>query len=357
MLEFGDADIVAVAETWLQPGCVAPAVPGFECLQLNRQYMHNRAVKGSGGLAVYYAQRLASKVSVWKHSGFDTALWVKVDKSVGLRDDLYLATCYFPPEGATFYGQRDGPIESDTFQSLIDDIQVVSHLGHYLLCGDFNARTSSLHDWLDSEIWKHADVENSMLYEVAQPPLRNNAGDLHSRANNFGKSFIEMCQVTETWILNGRTTGDIPGQHTCEANGGNSVVDYFLAPPSVFASLVRSLTVHDRIGLRWHMSDHRALEVLLNLEAPCNYNTKAQPVRLATKHRYDKDLQSQLLENLNQPVVLNMLELLSADTTSAAAAVDLLRTAVMHAVDHTFEKIQQTPKKQTKQWYDQQCKL
>ena len=261
-------------------------------------------------------------------------------------------------EGATFYTRLDGPTESDPFQSLTDDIQVVSHLGHYILCGDFNARTSSLSDCFESEIWKHANVENSMLHEVAHPPPRDNAGDLHSRANNFGKSLIEMCQVTETWILNGRTTGDIPGQHTCEANGGNSVVDYFLAPPSVFTSLVRSLTVHDRVGLRRHMSDHRALEVMLNL--PCNsvdQNAHAQPVKPAVKHRYDKDLQSQLLENVNQPVVLNMLKLIAADATSAAAAVDLLRTAVMHAVDQTFKRIQQNPKRQTKQWYDQRCKL
>ena len=39
-------------------------------------------------------------------------------------------------------------------------------------------------------------------------------------------------------IVNGRTNGDREGNYTCIANGGKSVVDYFLASSDIFPKSV-----------------------------------------------------------------------------------------------------------------------
>ena len=360
VLEYDQYDIVALAETHLLPGSVAPEVPGYQSFYVNRPFVHDRAQKGCGGLAIYYAQHLVGKVSLWRQCEYGTSLWIRVDSSAGFDRDLYFAVCYFPPEDSSFYSHKDGPVDAEAlFNSLVDDIQAVPQGGHHIMsiCGDFNARTAELDDHMGAEVFRHADFDIAGLADSVAPPPRQNGGDMHAKANKFGKHLVELCQVTETWILNGRTAGDIPGQHTCEANGGKSVVDYFLAHPSVFHNVVQTLQVHDRSGIVKYFSDHRALGLTLRVSNPqCASGCQEQSIKPANKFRYDASLKGQYLQNFNQPAVLDMLQKACLETCDASSSVDLLRKAILSAVENTYKKVSTNPKR-SKKWYDQECKI
>ena len=161
--------------------------------------------------------------------------------------------------------------------------------------------------------------------------------------------------MTETWILNGRTPGDIPGHYTCEANGGKSVVDYFLAPPSFFQSSVQSLLVHPRSDLQKHMSDRCALEFKLKLHTTPELNhsqlgNDLPPVQVAIKHRYDEKRKEQFQNNIKQPHVTDILETACQETCDASLSVHLLRTAIMQTIEQTFQKIRTGSYRENKNW-------
>lgn len=46
-------DFLMLTETWTLPDEDAPAIPGFACFSSSREYKHPRAVRGSGGIALY----------------------------------------------------------------------------------------------------------------------------------------------------------------------------------------------------------------------------------------------------------------------------------------------------------------
>ena len=55
-----------------------------------------------------------------------------------------------------------------------------------------------------------------------------------NRFNRFGLSFIELCCTYSIHVFNGRLFDDIPGNYTCLANNGASVIDYMAATTSLF---------------------------------------------------------------------------------------------------------------------------
>ena len=49
----GDYDMLMLTETWTLPDEDALALPGLSCFSSSREYKHPRAVRGSGGIALY----------------------------------------------------------------------------------------------------------------------------------------------------------------------------------------------------------------------------------------------------------------------------------------------------------------
>ena len=86
----------------------------------------------------------------------------------------------------------------------------------FLIGGDLNARIKDFIDFID---------EDNLVYVYN--------GDVANPGDEFRLSLIHLCCSKDVHVLNGRFS-DVNGHITCTANGGSSVVDYFVASTELF---------------------------------------------------------------------------------------------------------------------------
>lgn len=123
-------------------------------------------------------------------------------------------------------------------------------MGEILLCGDFNARTSNLIDFIQD------DDNNENINECPIPsnycedfPIPRN--QLDQTKNLHGKLLIDICRDFQMRILNGRFLGDSLGYFTFYNSNGQSIVDYMIATSSIFYD-INYFIVHSPV----EFSDH-----------------------------------------------------------------------------------------------------
>ena len=226
-------DIFLLTETWVDPEGVAPELEGYTCISKSRPHKHVGAGRSSGGLAVYVKTHLSPFVGIWKASVDASLLWLKVDRRLGLKQDLFICLTYIWPYGSTHY---DLPIAIDPFHTVADDISsIYDQRGLVLLAGDFNARTGAEKDWVDKE--EYADLLHTLDAPLPMLPDLPDAiaerSSCDQQVNQFGQRLIALCQTANLLILNGRVDGDVDGKCTCHRPNGQSVVDYFVASPGL----------------------------------------------------------------------------------------------------------------------------
>ena len=99
-------------------------------------------------------------------------------------------------------------------------------LGDCLACGDFNARTSNVADFIEQPaLHQSLNLPPILTSDKPGPPRLNQ--DPH-KLDNHGQKLIDMCKSLGVCILNGRTLGDTMGSPTCYWCAP-STIDYFLA--------------------------------------------------------------------------------------------------------------------------------
>ena len=99
------------------------------------------------------------------------------------------------------------------------------------LAGDFNSRTSNLHDFIAKDNLDFI-LGRDAYYESDDFDLERKSKDLCT--NSFGLSLLQLCKTYAIHIFNGRLHQDQEGEFTCTANEGASVVDYIIASTCLF---------------------------------------------------------------------------------------------------------------------------
>ena len=89
----------------------------------------------------------------------------------------------------------------------------------------------------------------------------------HKRTNNSGKMLLEICKESSLRIINGRTTGDLYGKHTCIkfTYNGCSVVDYTI----VSQELLNCISIF-QVDKFTALSNH--CPIVCSLCDHCNYD-------------------------------------------------------------------------------------
>jgi exonuclease III len=101
-----------------------------------------KATKHSGGLAVYTKKTIKSGITFLPTTNSEL-MWFKLDKNFfNMSNDLYVLLVYICPANSSFAAKRD-----DLFEIIENDIASYSKSGDCLVCGDFNARTSTHPDY------------------------------------------------------------------------------------------------------------------------------------------------------------------------------------------------------------------
>lgn len=113
-------DILLFTETWSNES-YHYNVSGFTHHILHRRLINKRAVRESGGLVIYIADKLNPQVSLLKmHRG--CIIWLKIDKKL-LNSEKHILLClsYIIPAGSS----REAMSEENVYDYLFEDIFVI----------------------------------------------------------------------------------------------------------------------------------------------------------------------------------------------------------------------------------------
>lgn len=207
-------------------------------LKLPNEYsFYAKHRKKSGGIVVVY-RKFLSKFLNFINSESEFVQWVEICKNISnLNERILLGCIYIPPE-YTRYSSDESFIE-------IEDelIKFSNETKNITLIGDFNARTSTLLDYiiLDENLLEILDVDdfyenNENIFSYLQLVDKNISLERYSkdigRVNKYGTMLIELCKRSGIFICNGRIFADKNiGRTTCK---DSSLVDYLIMSPCLF---------------------------------------------------------------------------------------------------------------------------
>ena len=150
--------------------------------------------------------------------------------------DIFVCASYIgPPKISSIYINKD----ETPFQVLESQLLTYFNLGDIIPCGDFNARTGNLKDFLENDDVQDLCI-NSCFNMAEELQVRNNR-DI--QISPFGRLLIETCISFNLAILNGRTRGDLSDQYTWYTHNGASTIDYAIVDKTLIQH-IDHFTVH-----------------------------------------------------------------------------------------------------------------
>ena len=136
----------------------------------------------------------------------DDIIWIKIDKSLCCSENnLLIGLCYVIPDGSS----RQSMSETNIFDRLLDSVVFLENRFNescnFLLCGDFNSRTSNYPDFVTDDDTVHISVlPDDYVSDTQLPRFSEDEG--HSNSN--GHLLLDFCKQTGLRIMNGRVGND-----------------------------------------------------------------------------------------------------------------------------------------------------
>ena len=136
-------DIVVFLET-MKRDPFEPVIRNFEFVHFQRKYQHPRARRPAGGMGIMIRTTLTNTNTVTIVKKSDFSVWLKIKQQGDL--DLYIGAVYIPPLDST--STISSFQDNNAYHLLQEDVTHFSQKGYVSLCGDFNARTGTLIDYV-----------------------------------------------------------------------------------------------------------------------------------------------------------------------------------------------------------------
>ena len=192
----------------------------------------------------------------------------------------------YPPSSSTL--SRTG--QSLSFETLQSECANYERKGWVLLCGDFNARTNDVNDYIENdELDDYLPIGDNYLPE---PQIDKRLTKDKYPINANGTAFIECCKSSGYRIMNGRVDKNNSSNFTCFANRGNSVVDYALLREENF-SMVDKMSV----GELCELSDHSYPTLFIDI--PIEISIKSLSVINESETRPDVSVMNSITSDEN----------------------------------------------------------
>lgn len=332
---------------------------------------------GVHGISFLIKSEFSQFIDIIEQVESDNVLWLKINKGfVGY--EIILGGVYIPCESSKFYKY----FENQIFDKIQNDL---IHLkGKYVnakfcLLGDFNSRTGLLNDFLEIENEVAEATEYSYSKDVNMKCIVEDMGfptnryNVDKKVNNNGRRMIEICQMSDLKIVNGRFFNDkYVGMHTCRnKNGGNSVVDYFVTSYSLFPAISEfnieafdkcMSDVHHPVSLELNFQQHVESGNELVKEVVEQVQSFVQPTFLCDSDKVSK--MQNLFLDVDVEGLRHQLEDFQADICQEKldnVCKVLSETLVSKAFDADIYKSKK-PKNnnsggKSKPWFDKECFL
>ena len=226
------------------------------------------------------------------------------------------------------------------------------------MCGDSNARTGTLPDFISSS---NAGAVHDIYNDIGLPI------DCNEARNNQDTSTIEPhCQLfldtvinNQLKILNGRTLGDSTGKLTCHKSNGSSLVDYFLIS-SWAREHVNSLQVKEFTSY----SDHCPLVLSLTTYEPFTDSCVIPDfATMPNGFKWDNNNSPRdFMAALNDPdICASLTGLMDTEYPCTMEGNKLINNTFISCIHRAAEsslKVKKPPKVTPhKKWFDFQCRL
>jgi hypothetical protein len=219
-------DVIAFTETWADLEDQY-TIDGYEAFSSVRERKPN-AIRNSGGICVFIKNDIKTELIkkctdvIWFDSG--------VQLNNEYNTPIVMGIVYIPPVNSVY-------ANVDIFNAIENDMEdIIKDKGdcHFLIAGDYNARTGISLDFVDDY------DENNEIVNIPDIPADKFTEPRYSRdkiCNNYGVKLLNLCKTTHMRILNGRLFNDKGiGDYTYITRTGKSVVDYVIASEDLLIS-------------------------------------------------------------------------------------------------------------------------
>ncbi|CAG2212781.1 unnamed protein product [Mytilus edulis] len=162
--------------------------------------------------------------------------WIEISNQISSLDQHTLFGCTYVPPEFSKYSSDESFIEIE--EELLKFSQGIKNI---VIVGDFNARTSSLKDYVDD------DINLQEILQIEEDIINDNTSSYSilkennilqrfnkdtGRVNKYGTKLLDFCKRCNLFIANGRLFSDNGiGHTTCK---DASMVDYLLLSPNSF---------------------------------------------------------------------------------------------------------------------------
>lgn len=268
-----DYDIVFLQETHLQrEDAHKIQIPGFSHIHYVRP-KKNKVNTASGGLSIFINSQIRKYVKCLPRSD-SNIVWLQIHSADGTTSDTYIGCAYIPPENSSF-GKDNTHLIWDKFEH---DIELYTVKGNVIVCGDLNARTGNMNDFITMD----SDNNYCLLPQTYYFDRLHGRSSMDKTVSKYGRKFVNMCTDNMLSIMNGRTLGDLQGRFTCNTPQGSSVVDYFACSQDILQN-VASMTVKDFTVY----SDHCPIELKVYLSIS-KQNSEIKKPKTQSVHNHNK---------------------------------------------------------------------
>ena len=117
------------------------------------------------------------------------------------------------------------------------------------ICGDFNARTGKLPDYI---LTSGDDTIDAITFATSSEFPQYNRFSDDSKSNRYGKDLFDLCKSSNMRIMNGYFNKDnSTGSFTCYTPCGKSLIDYLICD-ALFHQNLQNLDLEPLITSLWY---------------------------------------------------------------------------------------------------------
>ena len=158
-------------------------------MDLRVRRRRRRRLQSARGVCVYIAGHLSQVVKVWRVAADNSYVWLHLPCVKMNGCETYLCVCYVAPRSPTV---NAGSCPYDALQ--LDIVEVQNAGGCIVVCGDMNAKTAELDDYIRlADVQDYVDVPDEGAYLNSYIPSRSNCDKKPPGSSTWGCELLELC--------------------------------------------------------------------------------------------------------------------------------------------------------------------
>ena len=176
-------DVIGLVETHLRESIPSP-LANYKIHHYHRLQDAN-AKRNFGGITILVKNAISKGVTLLKSENSNYQ-WIKLDRNYfNMLQDLFICFMHVLPENSTYTCTVK---HGDQFDNLESEIVSFPSKGNIVLCGDFNARTSNLNDYIDNDNEKFNTSDEEYVVDMCC-----NRTSFDKVLSSRGKQLLDLC--------------------------------------------------------------------------------------------------------------------------------------------------------------------